>query len=251
MQHCTARLQLPLLKAASAALIEKVRTATTDGGESVPHRSTSAWCLCSDLQLAWTQHRPPRGNRIDSDLLATVNADIRVGTVEETVTVTGESQSWTSETLNQKLESTTKWCQRFLRSPVLQLGGAGADIATQGADVRASAGPAFAMFRNRGVPRRRAVTGSGFPTGWQGQGVSYYVADLGAAEEVTFALTGGLGEYRVSGPIMNVVPRSGGNQFRGSVYANGAGGGMEGSNFTQAHRDAGLRAPNQLDKIWM
>ena len=78
----------------------------------------------------------------------------------------------------------------------------------------------------------------------------YYVADLGAAAETTFALGGGMGESRTGGPLLNVIPKEGGNSLSGSFYVNGANGAFEGSNFTQAHRDAGLRTPNQLRSIW-
>jgi hypothetical protein len=49
---------------------------------------------------------------------------------------------------------------------------------------------------------------------------------------------------------MNIMPKVGGNEFHGTVFINGAKGRLQGSNYTQALRDAGLRAPNKLVKIW-
>ena len=46
-------------------------------------------------------------------------------------------------------------------------------------------------------------------------GVSSYVYDTPNAEEVAVVVGGGLGESDIGGPVMNIVPRSGGNTFAG------------------------------------
>ena len=51
-----------------------------------------------------------------------------------------------------------------------------------------------------------------------GGGTSGYVPDLGSAQEVSFTTSGGLGEAEVGGPVMNIVPRTGGNSIKGNVY---------------------------------
>src|SRR6185295_18835626 len=52
------------------------------------------------------------------------------------------------------------------------------------------------------------------------------------AEEISVAVAGGLGESDIGGPVMNLVPRSGGNSFRGQAFANGAGDWSRGNNLT-------------------
>jgi hypothetical protein len=49
---------------------------------------------------------------------------------------------------------------------------------------------------------------------------------------------------------MNIVPKTGGNNVRGSVYVAGVSGGMVGSNYTEELQEAGLRAPGKLLKLW-
>ena len=49
-------------------------------------------------------------------------------------------------------------------------------------------------------------------------GVSSYVYDSVGVEEVAVRVGGGLGETDTGGPIMNIVPRSGGNTFRGTAF---------------------------------
>ena len=46
------------------------------------------------------------------------------------------------------------------------------------------------------------------------------------------AVAGGLGETDIGGPVMNLVPRSGGNKFRGSAFINNAGNWSRGNNLT-------------------
>ena len=54
-------------------------------------------------------------------------------------------------------------------------------------------------------------------------GVSSYVYDAVGVEEVSIRVGGGLGETDTGGPIMNIVPRSGGNTFAGTAFTSLAG----------------------------
>jgi hypothetical protein len=240
------------VEASSPALIEKVRSAVTDGSGQYRIVDLRPGVYTVTFTLSGFNAVRREGIELTGSFVATVNADLRVGDLQETITVTGESpvvdvQNTQSETRidDEVLASIPTGRQYFSLSALVP------GMATMGTDVGGSAGPAFSVFRSRGGSSDEGqFQVNGFPVEWQGFGISYYVADLGAAEEVIFGLSGRMGESRTGGPTLNVIPRSGGNTFRGTLYANGANGAMEGSNFTQAHRDAGLRAPNQLSKIW-
>ena len=78
-----------------------------------------------------------------------------------------------------------------------------------------------------------------------GSGTSYYVVDVGNAQEVTFSTSGGMGESETGGPLMNVVPRQGGNVRNGTIFSNGAWGGLQGSNFTQELQGRGADGPGR------
>src|SRR4029079_14029385 len=65
-----------------------------------------------------------------------------------------------------------------------------------------------------------------------GGGVATYSLDSVNVDEVSVAVAGGLGESDIGGPGMNLVPRSGGNQFRGSAFINNAGDWSRGNNLT-------------------
>ena len=51
-----------------------------------------------------------------------------------------------------------------------------------------------------------------------GGGVSDVTYDTANAEEMQVLISGGLGEAETGGPSINIVPKSGGNNFRGSAF---------------------------------
>jgi hypothetical protein len=76
------------------------------------------------------------------------------------------------------------------------------------------------------------------------------VPEVGSAQEVTFQITGGLGEAATGGPQMNLVPRTGGNTMSGAVFTSWAGEGWQGSNLTEEQQAAGLREIGKIVKLW-
>src|SRR5215467_10663863 len=79
------------VEAASPALIEKVRAATSDGtGQfKIINLRPGTYTVTFTLTGFTTVRR--EGIELTSDFTATVNADLKVGQVAETITVTGES----------------------------------------------------------------------------------------------------------------------------------------------------------------
>ena len=67
-------------------------------------------------------------------------------------------------------------------------------------------------------------------------GVSSYVYDAVGVEEVVVRVGGGLGETDTGGPIMNIVPRSGGNTFAGTAFISLAGDWSRGDNLNDELR---------------
>src|SRR4029077_12208805 len=97
---------------------------------------------------------------------------------------------------------------------------------------------------------RLQVDGLNTGAAFNGAGVSSYVPDIGNAQEITTTTSGGLGEAEVGGPSFSIVPKTGGNNIKGAVYASGVSGGMVGSNYTDALKTAGLASPQALEKLW-
>ena len=170
----------------------------------------------------------------------------------ETVTVSGEApivdvtNSRRQQTISGDVIAAIPSSRRALRPdhvvPALNI---------QGNDIGGASGPIFSVFQIHGGRRNEGqVLVDGLSMGFQGMGVSFYVPEVGTAQEVTFSLSGGLGEAPTGGPQMNIVPRAGGNVFSGSLFVTGANGAMQGDNITQEIRDAGLTGRNELKKLW-
>lgn len=79
------------VEAASAALIEKVRVVVTDGTGQyrIENLCPGAYVVTFTLGGFVTSRR--EGIELAGSFTATVNAELRLGSIEETVTVTGES----------------------------------------------------------------------------------------------------------------------------------------------------------------
>ena len=52
------------------------------------------------------------------------------------------------------------------------------------------------------------------------------------ADEIAFTIAGGMGETDIGGPVLNIVPRSGGNTFQGQAFTNFSNDRLRGDNLT-------------------
>src|SRR5688572_25665734 len=79
------------VEAASPALIEKVRAVVTDGSGQYKIVALRPGIYTVTFTLPGFSSVRREGIELTASFTATVNADLRVGTVEETITVTGET----------------------------------------------------------------------------------------------------------------------------------------------------------------
>ncbi len=105
-------------------------------------------------------------------------------------------------------------------------------VAVTSADV--ATGPCGACtFGLHGQTGEGRVFVDGIPQGASLAGTtSGLITDPGNSEEVNITTTGGLGESETSGPVMNFVPKTGGNTIKGMIFAGGSSSGMQGDNTT-------------------
>ena len=242
------------VEASSPDLIEKVRSVTTGGNGQYRIVDLRNGTYAVTFTLPGFSVVRREGIELAGAFTALVNVELRVGSLEETITVTGESpivdvqstrrqQILTNNTINE-IPSGRSYFSLVALVP-------GVTISSN--SVGGLGGPATVTFTLHGGPGnegRLQVDGMGVGSTLNGGGVSYYVADVGNAQEIAFTTSGGLGEAEVGGPVMSIVPKTGGNTMRGMFFANGATGDMQSSNFNQRLRDAGLTLPSQMRKIW-
>jgi hypothetical protein len=240
------------VEASSPALIEKVRTAVADGSGQFRIVDLRPGLYTVTFTLPGFSIVKREGIELTGTFVATVNAELRVGALEETVTVTGESpivdvQSITRQTtvsgeVIASLPTSRSYGALFQLVPAVT--GGSRDVLVR---------PGLAVFGGpggRGTEGRLQVDGLAVGAPLSGGGVSGYLPDIANSQEVSFTTSGGLGEAEVGGPTMNIVPKTGGNSVRGSLYFAGVGSGLVGSNYTDELQAAGLRTPGQLLKLW-
>jgi hypothetical protein len=240
------------VEASSPALIEGTKSVVTDatGQYRIVDLRPGVYAVTFSLQGFSTFKRD--GIELTATFVATVSADLKVGAVAETITVSGETpvvdvqSSQAVRTIDNEVLAGIPSSRTYAAVTVLMPG-----INAQGADVGGVSGNAFSVFQAHGGRRNEGqIQVNGLSAGWQGMGVSGYVPEVSSAQEISMQVTGGLGEASTGGPQMNLIPREGGNSFRGTMFTNYAGNGWQGSNLSAEQQTLGLREINKLVKTW-
>ena len=228
------------VEASSPALTEKVRSVVTDnaGVYRIIELNPGVYTLSFSLPGFTSVRR--EGIQLGGTQVATIPIELRVGAIQETVTVIGETpvvdvQSVKRETVldAEVIESVpgARTVGTLLNAtPGLTVDGNGA-LAT----------PTMTFFSARGGQTnegRMTVNGLTVAAAFNGGGVSSYILDTVNADETSVVVSGGMGESDTGGPVMNIVPRAGGNSFRGQVFSSYVNDRMRGDNLTGA-----LKAP--------
>ncbi len=232
------------VEATSSALTEKVRSVVTDGTGQyrIVELPPGTYTVTFSLQGFNVFKRD--GVVLSGSLTASIDADMRVGSLEETVTVTGESPivDVQSARRQQVIDGDVLQAIPTSRSynNVLQL-----VPGVVAGDGQVQLRPTMLLFTAHGGSTEDGrLTVDGINTGASrgGAGVSGYIPDMQNTAEVTFTISGNLGEAETGGPSMTVVPKSGGNTFQGSFFISGLNDSMQGNNF-DAEQLSVLAAP--------
>jgi len=243
------------VEVASPALIEKTRAAVSDGTGQYRIVDLRPGTYAVTFTLTGFSTVKREGIELTGSFVATINADMKVGAVEETITVSGATpivdvQSVRRQiTLSNETLTTVPTARSWAATAVL-IPGITIQAGTS-ADIQIT--PQMTVFGGAGGRTnegRMQVDGLNTGAALNGGGVSTYVADISNAQEVVTTTSGGLGEAEVGGPSLSIVPKSGGNSVKGQVYLSGVSSGMVGSNYSQALKDAGLSTPGVLLQQW-
>jgi hypothetical protein len=240
------------VEATSPVLIERSRTAVTDGAgqyritELQPGTYTLTFTL-SGFSVVKREAIEVRGSGV-----IPINADLKVGALQETITVTGESPLVDTQTTRRETVITSETISTL---PVTRSYGtllaAIPGIVTDNASRGAMTDPFMTFFTSnggRGNEGRMMIDGMPVAASFNGGGVSTFIYDVANAQEMQVLVSGGLGESEAGGPTVNLVPQSGGNAFRGQGFYSGAGDWSRSDNIDDTLRAAGISAPPGLVK---
>jgi len=246
------------VEASSPALIEKVRTAVTDGAGQyrIVNLPPGAYVITFTLTGFSTVRR--EGVNLSINVTSTIDADMRVGAVQETITVTGGAPVVDLQSTAQ----TTVADERTFKE--LPTGGSWVNVAQLIPAINS------AFFGNRdvgGTQGDQTGTQVSVHGGIPGDGVSmidgmrignmYLSSNLTNMslsaliyDEVNLSFSGQMPESGTNGVIMNAIPKSGGNQFHGSLLANGSAPSLQGSNVNDRLRARGASDTDSLKKLY-
>ncbi len=240
------------VEAASPVLIERIRSVVSDdtGQYRIVDLRPGTYTVTFSLTGFSTVKR--EGIELTGTFVATVNADLRVGVLNETVTVTGETpivdvQSARMQTTMSRDVIASIPTSRNATGVMGIIPGM-ATTGDSGGITGGTGGGASSMHGGR--PSDSRTLSDGLNMGWAGANSNAAVVNVAGSQEIVTSTSGGLGEAETAGVVLNVVPRDGGNTFSGTFEFSGANSGMQGSNYTQALKDAGLRSPSELIKVW-
>ena len=240
------------VEAASPVLIEKVRTTVSDGtgGYRLTELLPGTYSLTFTLPGFATVKRD--GVEITGAGVITLNTDMRVGELQETITVTGETpivdvqstrrqQVIDDSTLN-ALPATRGYNALVFLVPSVTGGSNQIDLM-----------PAMRIFYShggRGNEGRTYVDGLSTGSAFNGGGASGYIIDTANSQEMQLTLSGGLGETEMGGTSVNFIPKTGGNTFSGQGFFSTAGEWSQGNNIDDRLRGMGLSQAAALYKNW-
>jgi hypothetical protein len=238
------------VEATSPVLIEKARTAVTDGSgqyritELPPGTYTMTFTL-SGFNVVRRDGVEVRGSGV-----IPINTELRVGALQETITVTGETPLVDTQTTRREtvinaetvsvLPATRSYGALLAAVPGLQ---------TDNTSLGAMTNPFMTMFTangGRGNEGRMTIDGLPVAASFNGGGVSTFIYDVANADELQVLVSGGLGEAEAGGPVVNLVPRSGGNTFRGNGFYSTAGKWSQSDNIDDRLRSIGIPQPATL-----
>ena len=246
------------VEASSSVLIEKTRSVITDG--TGQYRLTDlppgTYVLTFSLQGFSTIKRD--GLAVSGSGVITVNADMRLGQLTETVTVTGESPIVDTQSVRREvvlnnetlstLPASRGYGSALATVPALNIGGvAGAGATT------APTTPQMMFFTAHGGASgegRVMTNGLTVAAPFGGGGVSDVTYDTANAAEMQVLISGGLGEAETGGPSINIVPKSGGNTFQGAAFYSTSGDWATANNLNDQLRSFGITQPPALRTNW-
>jgi len=241
--------------AASPVLIEKVRSVVTDGTGQyrIVDLRPGTYSVTFTLQGFATVQR--EGIGLTGAFTATVNADMRVGTVTETITVTGESpivdvQSTQQQRVMQKEVIDAIPSGRSYQSLTVLIPGmvAGAQDVGGTNNLRNNAG--LAIHGGRGGDARIMEDGLTIRNIGASGSFTNLFPDEGRTQEIVVDYASGNAELSFGGVRVNYIPKEGGNTFSGSFFGTGVSDSFQSDNYSEDLQARGLRAPNKMKRLY-
>jgi hypothetical protein len=241
------------VEAASPVLIEKSRSVTTDesGGYRIVDLRPGIYTLSFSLEGFSAVKR--EGLELPSNFTMTVNADLKVGSLEETLTVTGSSptvdvQSTTkSQVLNREaLDAiptgrTIQGMGQLITGVSLNIPDVGGSRAMQ---------QTYMSTHGLGASQTTVQVDGLMVNGLDGDGAVQNYFNSSMSQEMVYTTSGASADVSGGGVRLNMIPRDGGNRMTGSLFTGYQNKSFQSDNLTAELKTRGLKSADGIDKLY-
>ena len=251
------------VEATSPALIEKVRTVVSDSSGQYKVVSLPPGMFTVTFSLTGFGSVRREGIELTTGFTATVDGELRVGAVEETVTVTGDAPIVDVQNVRRQIVMTRDVVDALPTGrtavevatliPGVQLmngTGAGAAATGMGGSLGMDQFATLAAHGGRPADTRLEVNGVNINIFGQRQDSSYANFQDGNVQEYSFEISAHSAESETGGVRVNIVPKDGGNIFSGNFFVSYADDNFQSQNMTTELRTTGLRDPDKTVSLW-
>jgi hypothetical protein len=243
------------VEAASPALIEKVRTVTSDNEGQYKIVDLRPGVYTVTFTLTGFNALKRDGIEVVSGATVAINADLRVGSLQETVTVSGQAptvdvQNVTQERVNTRdIINAIPTGQRSIQN----LGAMIPGIVNNTQDVGGtSLNNGTMMIHGGRGPEMQLLVDGLYANNGQSRGGPYMSSrpSDGATQEVQIVTDNINAESDLGSVITNIIPKDGGNTFSGALSGSYAPTRWEGNNLDSALQAQGLTASSRVASLW-
>jgi hypothetical protein len=242
------------VEAASPALIEGSRTALTDsqGRYNIVDLRPGFYTVTFTLPGFSTVKREEI--QLSAQFVATVNAELKVGALEETVTVTGESPIVDTsnvvkrQIVDREVIESMPTSKNWSTLGVMTVG-----VYSNQNDVGGSAGEHQNQLKAHGgsfndrIVQLDGLMIANMACNYACTGIS---TNDGSTQELSYEFGAISAEVGGGGVRVNIIPREGGNRFSGTSFFNFANASLQGNNVDDAMRAQNVLTADSIEQIY-
>jgi hypothetical protein len=242
------------VEASSPVLIEKVRTVVTDGTGRYRVVDLRPGTYTVSFSLAGFSMVRREGVALEGTFTATVDVQLKVGDLNETITVTGQSpivdvQGVASQrSIDKQVIDTIPAGRNHIQYGVLIPGVTSATRDVGG--TRTLALTSMAIHGGRATDQRVMVDGLVIRNIGSTGSLTNLFPDMSSTSEITVDYGATSAETMAGGVRINYIPQQGGNSLSGRFFGTFVNDKFQANNFSDELRASGLREPNSLKRSY-
>ena len=241
------------VEAASPVLIEKTRSAITDstGAYRLTDLRPGVYAITFALEGFSTVKRD--GLELPANFTMTINSELKVGALEETLTVTGSSptvdvqSTAKTQVLNRDaLDSiptgrTIQGMGQLITGVSLNIPDVGGSRAMQ---------QTYMSTHGLGASQTTVQVDGLMVNGLDGDGAVQNYFNSSMSQEMVYATSGAGADVSGGGVRLNMIPRDGGNTLKGGAFLGYQDQSFQSSNLTDSLKARGVKTPDGIAKLY-